>query len=157
MAVEVSPLLPQAPGLDLEDYRRTLLERFANPAIKDQLSRIGTEASVRMPKFVLPSIVEQTVRGGPLGMLSFAVACWFRCLAGVDDHGRTIVLADSMAERLGDLARCGGPDPTPLICESGLFGHILPRSRVFLDEVSRALRDLCDKGARASLASRHFS
>ena len=37
---EVTPILPPVPGIDLEDYKATLIERFANPAIRDQLSRI---------------------------------------------------------------------------------------------------------------------
>src|SRR6202162_1518028 len=57
MEVEVTPLLPAVPGVDLTEYKRTLIERFANPAIRDQLSRIGTEGSARIPKFVRPSVV----------------------------------------------------------------------------------------------------
>jgi len=41
---EVTPLLPPVPGIDLAQYKRTLIERFANPTLRDQLARIGTEA-----------------------------------------------------------------------------------------------------------------
>ena len=34
---EVTPLLDPVPGIDLDEYRRTLLERFGNAAIGDQL------------------------------------------------------------------------------------------------------------------------
>jgi mannitol 2-dehydrogenase len=38
---EVKPLLSEVPGVDLTEYKTTLIERFANPAIRDQLSLIG--------------------------------------------------------------------------------------------------------------------
>src|SRR5207245_1974772 len=64
---EVTPLLPPVPGIDLTQYRRTLIERFGNPVLRDQLARIGTEGSARIPKFVLPSILDRVSRGGPRG------------------------------------------------------------------------------------------
>jgi len=151
MDAEVTPLLPEVRGVDLEGYKLSLLERFANPAIRDQLERIGMECSARMPKFILPSIVEQLARGGPIRMLSFTVACWFRCLAGSDDRGKEIPLVEPMGDRLRGLARRGGPDPRPLLALSELFGPVLPESPAFLDSVSRALRSLCERGAGAAL------
>jgi len=68
---EVTPLLSEVPGVDLKEYKKTLIERFANPAIRDQLSRIGIYGSSGIPKFVLPSIEEQLQRRGPIKLLSF--------------------------------------------------------------------------------------
>jgi mannitol-1-phosphate/altronate dehydrogenase len=34
---EVTPLLSEVPGVDLTKYKTTLIERFANPAIRDRL------------------------------------------------------------------------------------------------------------------------
>src|SRR5687768_17412420 len=58
MQDEVAPLLPPVPGIDLAGYQQTLLERFANPKIGDQVARICTDGSDRMPKFLLPSLAE---------------------------------------------------------------------------------------------------
>src|SRR6202163_5110398 len=96
MEAEVTPLVPTVPGVDLTEYKRTLIERFANPAIRDQLSRIGTEGSARIPKFVLPSIIEELDRGGPIKLLSFTVASWFRYLNGKDDQGGALPINDPL-------------------------------------------------------------
>jgi mannitol 2-dehydrogenase len=151
MDLEVSPLLPATPGINLEEYKDTLIERFANPAIKDRLSRIGVEASARIPKFVLPSIVEQLARGGPIQMLSLVLATWFRCLSGSDEQGRVLAIVDPMSDKLRELARRGVADPGPLLSVKELFGEILPRSQQLHSQVSRALRSLYEKGARATL------
>jgi len=47
MDVEVTPHPPAVPGIDLAEYKKTLIERFANPAIRDQLARIGTGLELR--------------------------------------------------------------------------------------------------------------
>ena len=35
MDTEITPTLPAVPGMELESYKTTIIERFANPAIKD--------------------------------------------------------------------------------------------------------------------------
>src|SRR5471032_2884977 len=104
MGREVTAILPPVPGVDLVDYKRTLVERFANPAIRDQLSRIGIYGSSGMPKFVLPTIQEQLQRNRPIKLLSFTVACWFYYLQGHDEQGREIIMKDPMAPKLRELA-----------------------------------------------------
>jgi mannitol 2-dehydrogenase len=151
MDVEVTPLLPPVEGIDLVDYKRTLVERFSNPAIRDQLARIGTEGSARIPKFVLPSVREQLSRGGPIEVLSFTVACWFRYLNGVSELGTPMPLNDPHGERLRALALQGGAAAGPLLSMRDLFGELADAPR-FVDAVSDALARLYRNGARAALA-----
>lgn len=152
MDEEVTALLSPVPGVNVEDYKRTLIERFSNPTIRDQLSRIGTEGSARIPKFVLPSILEQLPRGGPVKRLSFTVAAWFRYLTGEDDQGRPLPINDPLADKLQEQARRGGREPEALLGLTEIFGQTLPRSPAFVDEVRRALHSFYDKGARATLS-----
>ena len=150
MEIEVTPLLPEVAGIDLADYKRTLVERFSNPTICDQLSRIGTEGSARIPKFVLPSIVEQLERGGPIKLLSFTVACWFRYLNGSDEQGRPMPIIDPYADRLREQALRGGADPGALLSLRALFGDLSVQP-LFVAQVSDALARLYRDGARAAL------
>ncbi|MBV9489158.1 MAG: mannitol dehydrogenase family protein, partial [Verrucomicrobia bacterium] len=152
MDVEVTPLLSPVPGIDLEEYKSTLIERFANPAIRDQLSRIGTEGSARIPKFVLPSVAEQLKRGGPLRLLSFTVASWFRYLNGVDDQGKAMPLIDPMADKLRERARTGGKNPAPLLAMREVFSEELANAKPFVEEVRSALASFYGEGAKATLA-----
>ncbi len=151
MDAEVTPLLTPVAGVDVEDYKNTLMERFSNPTIRDQLPRIGTEGSARMPKFILPSILEQLPRGGQIKMLSFTVAAWFRYLKGEDDQGQPLPLNDPLADKLQAAARSGGREPDALLGLTELFGETLPNSPAFVDEVRRALNSFYDQGARATL------
>lgn len=148
---EATPVLSPVPGVNLVEYKRTLIERFANPAICDQLSRIGIYGSSGMPKFVLPTIQEQLDRGGPIEMLSFTVACWFRYLNGRNERGVEIIMKDPMAAKLRELALAGGKDPGRLLAVREVFSEQLANSTRFVNRVKEILEDFYSRGARATL------
>jgi mannitol 2-dehydrogenase len=149
MNVEVTPLLPEVPGVDLSEYKATLIKRFSNPTIGDQLSRIGTEGSARIPKFVLPSIAEQLERGGPIKFLSFTVAAWFRYLSGKDDQGKEMPIIDPMADKLRSVAAF--KDPQKFLAMRELFSEELANSERFVKEVNEAFQSFYQNGAKATL------
>jgi mannitol 2-dehydrogenase len=148
---EVTPLLPPVPGIDLAQYKRTLFERFANPTLRDQLARIGTEGSARIPKFVLPSLLERISRGGPMRALTFTVAAWFRYLVGTDERGKPLPINDPMSEELQRRARAGGESPKELLGLEKLFGNVLPASAPFTTYLAEAVKSLHREGARKAL------
>ncbi|HWE64893.1 MAG TPA: mannitol dehydrogenase family protein [Chloroflexota bacterium] len=151
MAVEVTPLLAPVPGVDLDAYKRSLLERFANPKIGDQVSRICFDGSARMPKFLLPSLSEALASGRPHTLLTLAVAGWFRYLFGVDEHGEPIPVEDQLAGELQARAREGREDPRPLLRMHSLFGDVAD-NEAFVTTLEEALRLLYTQGARATLS-----
>lgn len=149
---EVTPLLPQPDGIDLAEYKRTLLQRFANPAISDGLPRLCRRGSAKMPHHLLPSLAEALAAGRPHRLLTLAVAGWFRYLRGTDDNGAPLLVDDPHAEQLQALARAGGTDPRPLLGLRSLFGP-LGDDAAFVDELQQALEQLERDGVRATLAA----
>jgi len=150
---EITPLLATPAGIDLADYKRTLLERFANPAIGDTLQRIASEGSARMPKFVLPSLREQLECGGPIDSLAFIVAAWFRFLGWEERESRALRVIDPLVEQLTDAARRGGSDPLPLLALQPVFGTELAVNRRLVAAIGSMLAGLCENGARETLAT----
>lgn len=148
---EVTPLLPPVPGIDLDAYKRTLIERFSNPKIRDTLARLAFGGSDRMPKFLLPSLAEALAAGRPHRLLLLATAGWLRYLRGVDEQGQPIVLQDDRAEELRRLANQGCSDPRPLLAVRRVFGD-LGQNETCIAELAAALADLDARGARAVLA-----
>src|SRR3954463_3295082 len=53
MDEEVTPTLPVPPGADLAGYKRSLLERFANPALKHRTWQIAMDGSQKLPQRLL--------------------------------------------------------------------------------------------------------
>ena len=148
---EVTPLLSEVPGVNLADYKRTLIERFANPAIRDQLSRIGIYGSSGIPKFLLPSLEEQLQRGGPIKQMSFTIASWFRYLTGLDESGKEMPMLDPMAKTLGEHAKAAGRNAAQLLAMPEVFNESLANSPALIKEVSDTLRSFYEEGARSTL------
>ena len=152
MDQEVSPLLPRVPGVDLDAYKRTLLERLANPMIGDELSRLRRNASSKIPTHVLSSIVEARTQGRPHPLLTLAVAGWCRQLRGAGARGRRVAVDDPLADVLQPLAAAAGTDPRPLMAVRSVFGS-LGRDAGFASEVEDALEAVDRRGARGAVAS----
>ncbi len=153
MRDEIAPLLPAVPGADLPSYQATLLERFANPAVGDRLSRLCRNGSAKVPGHLLTSIGEARAIGRPHALLTLAVAGWCRYLRAVDEDGRAFVIDDPAARRLQKLALAGGSDPRPLLADQATFGALCA-DRVFADAVAADLAELDRIGARAVVSGR---
>ena len=145
MRQEVAPHVPEVPGVDLEDYQATLLQRFGNASIGDSLSRLCGRGSTKIPSYLLPSLVEQRRRGLRAPLLTLALAGWFRYLRGFDMNGHHIDVQDARAADLGRRARLGGQNPMALLRDPSIMGP-LARDTVVHRDVARALADIDDLG-----------
>jgi len=70
---EIAPLLPRVPGLDVEPYRQTVLERLRNPNIADRLARLCRDGARKVPRHLVPSVEERRSRGLAHPLLALAV------------------------------------------------------------------------------------
>jgi mannitol 2-dehydrogenase len=146
MQEEVKPYLPAIPGVDIDEYCKTLIERFSNPTIMDQLPRICLNGSGKIPKFIMPSIAEAIWVTGPFRRLCFVAAAWFHYVNGVDDNGQPFEVVDPMREELQAKARAGGTNPAELLSIKNLFGDDLRTDKRFLQEMTTAMEAIARDG-----------
>ncbi|MGP9684921.1 mannitol dehydrogenase family protein [Halomonas sp. AOP25-F1-15] len=150
MCEEGTPTLSPVPGVDLEAYRLTLIERFANPQIKDTLARLCAESSDRIPKWLVPVIRQQLAQGGDIARSAAVVASWARYAEGVDEQGQAIEIVDRLKAPLMAIAAQNRTRPTAFIENRELFGDLSDSPR-FVDAYLAALTALHERGARATL------
>lgn len=149
---EATPTLRPVPGIDLADYKRTLIERFSNPAIRDTLARLCAESSDRIPKWLLPVVRENLAAGGEVALSAAICASWARYDEGVDEQGEPIRIVDRLADELHALALAQREDPTAFLRNRVLFGDLVDEVR-FREPYLAALASLTERGASATLAS----
>jgi mannitol 2-dehydrogenase len=149
---EASPTLPPVPGVNLGDYKHTLIERFSNPQVRDTIARLCAQSSDRIPKWVLPVVRQQLATGGEFWRSAAVVASWARYAEGTDDHGEPIEVVDRFADSLTQLARRQREDPGAFIANRHLFGDLADDER-FVTAYRSALASLHQRGARATLES----
>jgi mannitol 2-dehydrogenase len=104
-----------------------------------------------MPQFIMPSIAEQIIAGGPLRRLTLATAAWFRYLRGVDEQGRDFQLSfDPRNDELQHIARDEG-NPMKLLSIKDLFGDDLRGDERFVKELTEAYNSLESEGAMKTI------
>ncbi len=150
MDQEATPTLQPVPGVDLDAYKHQLIERFANPEIKDTLARLCAESSDRIPKWLLPVVRQQVEAGGSVHRSALVVAAWARYAEGVDEQGEPIEIVDRRKDAIVQRAAKQGEDPLAFLRDPDLFGDLVDDQR-FTDEYVAALTSLHEHGARATL------
>ncbi|GAB3934754.1 mannitol dehydrogenase family protein [Kribbella albertanoniae] len=150
MTEEGTPTLPPVPGVDLDRYRHQLIERFANPEVKDTLARLCAESSDRIPKWLVPVIREQLAAGREIKRSALVVASWARYAEGTDELGEPIVVVDRLRDKLVERAQHNREDPLVFISDPDLFGDLASDAR-FVEQYTAALQSLHEIGARATL------
>jgi fructuronate reductase/mannitol 2-dehydrogenase len=149
MADEIVPMLPEVPGIDLEAYQQTLLERLANPRMGDQLDRLCRRGSTKIPNYLLPSVRAALDDDRPHGLLVLAIAGWMRFLRGYDYAGEEMPVQGPRMHLI-DIAKKAGSDPRPLLAEEDVFGG-LGSDQHLIGELQGALRALDETGPREVL------
>lgn len=114
MDAETGPTLPPVPGIDLPRYKATLIERFANPGIRDTTRRVNTDAPVNL---LLDPLRDRLAAGRPIDLLALGLAAWCR---RVRDEARDVVEPSLVHQR----ARAGGDDPAGLLSIEPVFGPL---------------------------------
>ncbi|WP_314451463.1 mannitol dehydrogenase family protein [uncultured Microbacterium sp.] len=150
MDEEATPTLAPVPGVDLDAYKRTLIERFSNAAVADTIARLCAESSDRIPKWLVPVVREQLRTGGSISYAAAIIASWARYAEGTDEHGAPIDVVDPLRDELVPLARRQRADPSAFIANQRLFGGLADDPR-FLDAYLEVLRSLHEHGARETL------
>jgi mannitol 2-dehydrogenase len=153
MEQEGSPTLPEVPGVDLDAYRHQLIERFANPEVRDTLARLCAESSDRIPKWLVPVINRNLQTGGEIDRSALVVAAWARYAEGVDEQGAPIEIVDRIKDRVMAAAARQGEDALAFIRDRDLFGALADDAR-FAEAYAAALDSLHVRGARATLEAR---
>ncbi len=149
---EVTPVVPKIPGTSVKEYKRVLIERFSNPTINDQMTRICSEGSAKIPKWVLPSIADLLEKGRSIELLSLVIASWIHYLKqGIDECGQLLTIIDARATELTGVAKTAGTDPRSLLAIKSIFGPALPANPLFVSKVEGALQTLSKLGVAPTI------
>ncbi|MEO0470569.1 MAG: mannitol dehydrogenase family protein [Bacteroidota bacterium] len=130
MDEEATPVLDPIEGIDLTAYKDSLEARFANPNIKDHVSRICSESSAKLPKFLLPTLQENLAEGGSIQYASFILAAWcYYSDQEMDEQQRPLEIIDAQKQALHDAARHTSEDPLRFLRLAEIFGSLHENDR----------------------------
>ncbi|AOW10804.1 mannitol dehydrogenase family protein [Flavobacterium gilvum] len=88
MDIDITPYVPAPEKTDLDLYKTTLIERFANKAVSDQISRLCSDGISKFPVYVIPNLTKMLNDDKDLTRVTFLIASYRHYLKyKVDDKG----------------------------------------------------------------------
>ncbi|MHC8401163.1 mannitol dehydrogenase family protein [Pseudomonas sp. MDT1-17] len=151
MDLDVTPQLAPVPGIDLTEYKNTLVARFSNQAIADQLERVCSDGSSKFPKFTVPTINRLIADGQETKRAALVVAAWALYLKGVDENGDTYSIPDPRATFCQALVADDVLITQRLLEVEEIFGTAIPRSPEFVAAFEWCCNSLRDVGVTRTL------
>lgn len=130
MDEEVTPILDEVEGIDLEKYKDTLEVRFANPNIKDSVSRICSESAAKLPVFVIPTLRENLANNGSIKYATFILAAWcYFSDKALNENGEPLEIIDAKKEELHEAAKNTQNDWTAFLNQEDIFENLNKNER----------------------------
>ena len=146
MKNEVVKTLDPVPGINIEEYQNSILERFSNPNIKDTLSRNCEYTSDRIPVFNIPSMLEQISDSKNLHASAIILASWAIYALGKDEQGNDINIVDHRKEEVLCAAKKSIDKPKYFLMIEDLFG-CLGKDEYFVKNFTKYYYDLKERGS----------
>ncbi|KJD32036.1 mannitol dehydrogenase [Tamlana sedimentorum] len=150
MNKEVTPTLGNLKGVNLDEYKQTLLERFGNTHIKDQVERICSESSAKIPKFILPTVISNLKNNDPVDLAAFVLAAWAVYSLGENEKEEDIIIKDAMETVLKQKANEAKVNPKLFLELESIFGD-LKSSKTFVDSFENAYKNISEFGVKKGI------
>jgi mannitol 2-dehydrogenase len=145
---EAVPTIAAIPGHPREQYAASVVERFANPGVRDQIARLCIDGSAKFPTFLIPTIVRQLEGGGPIQHAATALAGWARYLGAVDPAEQSFDAGGEAARHHADAAMS---DPVAFLSYDAVFPPELQASARFRTAFAEQYRRIAEDGPMAAM------
>lgn len=155
---EMIETLPPVPGVDLKQYRASVIDRLSSPFMKDELQRLARNGVDKVDSRFLQAMRDYVAKAPHASgaepaakkmpeHLSFAVATWVHYLK----MSSTMEILDdkAMQKRYGEEARKGRNSFAFVAMHPDIFGHDLASSSAFSATFERHLNAI--DGARENI------
>lgn len=151
MDKDITPYVPAPQGIDLDDYKKTLIERFGNRSVSDQIARLCFDGLSKFPVYVTPNLTKMAADGKDLTRMAYLIAAYRHYLRYMtDDHGQSFPVAEPWLTDT-DRSLIDSADPLDFLFLDAFAGAGLHSSDDFKTLYLRFVGKIKDNGAMATL------
>lgn len=153
MDTDITPYVP-APGMtDLEVYKQTLIERFGNRSVSDQIARLCFDGISKFPVYVMPNFIKMIRDHADLTRVAYLIAAYRHYLKyKTDDNGTAFEVAEPWMTA-EDERLINSNDPLEFLSLSAFGSADLKAADVFTDLYQRMVEAIKERGAMNVLES----
>jgi mannitol 2-dehydrogenase len=145
---EAMPTLTAIPGHPREDYIVSVLERFENVGVRDQIARLCIDGTAKFTSFLIPTVVRELELDGPVERAATALAGWARYLGVVDPAQQSFDAAGDAPREYGAAALA---DPAAFLGYAAVFPPALQNSERFRTAFAASYRRIAERGPMAAM------
>ena len=151
MDIDVTPYVPAPGNTDLEGYKQTLIERFSNSSVSDQVARLCFDGLSKFPVYIIPNLTKMVKEGKDLTRVAYLFAAYYDYLRfHTDDNGEKFEIAEPWMDATVEKALASG-NPLDFLDIPAFAGAGLRESKAFTDLYLRFVKEIREKGAMATL------
>ena len=151
MDIDVTPYVPAPGNTDLEGYKQTLIERFSNSSVSDQVARLCFDGLSKFPVYLIPNVTKMVKEGKDLTRVAYLFAAYYDYLRfHTDDNGEKFEMAEPWMDATVEKALASG-NPLDFLDIPAFAGAGLRESKAFTDLYLRFVKEIREKGAMATL------
>lgn len=153
MDKDITPYVPAPGNTDLELYKQTLIERFGNRTVSDQLSRLCFDGVSKIPVYMMPNIINMIRDHADLTRIAFFIAAYRHYLKyKTDDKGIAFEINDPWLTA-EDEKLIESNEPLDFLGLSPFQSTDLKESAELVDIYLRMVNDIKEKGTMPILES----
>ncbi|MDE7437239.1 MAG: mannitol dehydrogenase family protein [Muribaculaceae bacterium] len=151
MDLDFTPYVPAPGNTDLDAYKQTLIERFSNSSVSDQVARLCFDGLSKFPVYVIPHLSQMVKDGKDLTRVAYLFAAYYDYLKyKTDDNGEKYEVAEPWMD--ADVEKALSSDnPLDFLNIAAFSGAGLRESKAFTDLYLKFVKEIRDKGAMATL------
>lgn len=151
MDQDITPYVPVPGNTDLELYKQTLIERFANRSVSDQLARLCFDGISKYPVYMMPNLIQMIRDQADFTRVAFATAAYRHYLKyKVDDKGAAYEINEPWLTS-EDEVLIASNDPADFLGLSAFRSTNLKAADKFVKEYLQMVADIKEKGTEAVL------
>ncbi len=147
---ELKQTLTRIPGMDFETYIETLLERFANPAVRDRLLRLAEDGSTKILNSMMTPLEILLERGEGARYITAALAGWI-CYLHLSLENRESVVNDPIRDKLREAAADPVNNIQDFLAIREVFPAKIAENREFAEGLQFTVERILKEGVREVL------
>lgn len=151
MEIDITPYVPAPKNTNLDVYKQTLIERFANHSVSDQVSRLCFDGISKFPVYIMPNLAKMVQDDKDLTRVAFLIASYRHYLKyKVDDNGNAFEVAEPWITE-DDRQLISDENPVKFLELSALRSFDLKKSEKFTSLYSGFAGEIKNHGVGKSL------
>ncbi|MBD5284151.1 MAG: mannitol dehydrogenase family protein [Bacteroides sp.] len=151
MDLDFTPYVPAPGNTNLDEYKQTLIERFSNSSVSDQVARLCFDGLSKFPVYVIPHLTQMVRDEKDLTRVAYLFAAYYNYLKyHTDDNGENFEVAEPwMDDEVVKALACDSP--LYFLDIAAFAGANLRESKRFTDLYLKFVKDIQEKGAMKTL------